>query len=88
MDDCIPTGRKVRIVIYNVYSVALLFASMMIGMFMDCNEHAKTKALVVLCLYLVMYIFRADAARFVKFEEYSKKPNRNMYNTEALKNQQ
>ena len=42
LDDCIPKGRKVRIVIYNIYSVGLLFASMFIGMFMNDNEHAKT----------------------------------------------
>lgn len=88
LDDCIPTGRKVRIVIYNVYSLALLFAGMMIGMFMDCNEHAKTKVLVVLCLYLVMYIFRADAAHWVRFNEFSKTPRRSMWaNAEQLKQQ-
>lgn len=85
LDDCIPTGRKIRIVIYNIYSVCLLFGSMLMGMFMDYNEHAKTKLLVILCLYLVMYIFRADAAQWVRFNEYSKTPNRNMWgNVEAL----
>lgn len=88
LDPEIPTGRKIRIAICNVYCVVAIFANMIVGMFMDYNENAKTKLLVLLCVYLVMYIFRADAARFVKFEEYSKKPNRNMYNTEAFQNQQ
>ena len=89
LDDCIPTGRKVRIVIYNVYSVVLLFTSMMIGMFMDCNEQAKTKVLVILGLYLVMYIFRADTATWVRFNEYSKTPQRSMWgNAQALNQQQ
>ena len=89
LDDCIPTGRKVRIVIYNVYSVVLLFTSMMIGMFMDCNEQAKTKVLVILGLYLVMYIFRADTATWVRFNEYSKTPQRSMWgNAQAMSQQQ
>ena len=88
LDDCIPTGRKIRIAIYNIYSVSLLFGSMIVGMFMDDNEHAKTKVLVILCLYLVMYIFRADAVNWVRFSEFSKIPHRSMWaNTEQLKQQ-
>ena len=88
LDDCIPKGRKVRIVIYNIYSVGLLFASMFIGMFMNDNEHAKTKVLVILCLYLVMYIFRADVVNWVRFNEFSKTPRRSMWaNAEQLKQQ-
>ena len=81
LDDSIPTARKVRIVIYNVYSVGTLFGTMLVSMFMDYNEHAKTKLLVVLCLYLVMYIFRADATRWVRFNEYNKMPRRGIYAT-------
>jgi len=85
LDDCIPTGRKIRIVIYNIYSLVLLFGSMLVGMFMDDNEHAKTKLLVILCMYLVMYIFRADAAHWVRFDEFNKTPSRSMWgNAEAL----
>ncbi len=85
LDDCIPVGRKIRIVIYNVYSIILLFGSMMVGLFMDYNEHAKTKLLVILCLYLVMYVFRADAARWVRFNEYCKTPRRSIWgNAEQL----
>ena len=87
LDDCIPKGRKVRIVIYNVYSIALLFVSMLIGMFMDNNAQAKTKVLVILCLYLVMYIFRADAVRWVRFNEYSKTPRRSMWANVEQSNQ-
>ena len=88
LDDCIPKGRKVRVVIYNIYSMALLFASMFIGMFMNNNEHAKTKVLVILCLYLVMYIFHADVVNWVRFNEFSKTPRRSMWaNAEQLKQQ-
>ena len=88
LDDCIPRGRKIRIAVYNVYSVVLLFGSMFVGMFMKDNEHAKTKVLVVLCLYLVMYIFRADAAHWVRFNEFRKTPRRSMWaNAEQLKQQ-
>jgi len=88
LDDCIPTGRKVRIAIYNIYSIVLLFGSMIVGMFMKDNEHAKTKVLVVLCLYLVMYVFRADAVRWVRFNEFNKTPRRSMWaNAEQLKQQ-
>jgi predicted ABC-type exoprotein transport system permease subunit len=88
LDDCIPTGRKVRIAVYNVYSIVLLFGSMIVGMFMKDNEHAKTKVLVVLCLYLVMDIFRADAVRWVRFNEFNKTPRRSMWaNAEQLKQQ-
>ena len=88
LDDCIPKGRKVRVVIYNIYSLALLFASMFIGMFMDDNEHAKTKVLVILCLYLVMYIFRADVVNWVRFNEFSKTPQRSMWGNAQAVNQQ
>ena len=85
LDDCIPTGRKIRIVIYNIYSLVLLFGSMLVGMFMDDNEHAKTKLLVILCMYLVMYIFRADAAHWVRFVEFNKTQSRSVWgNAEAL----
>lgn len=88
LDACIPTGRKVRIAVYNVYSISLLFVSMFVGMFMDDNEQAKTKALVILCLYLVMYIFRADAVSWIHFNEYSKTPRRSMWaNAEQLSQQ-
>ena len=88
LDTGIPVGRKVRIAIYNVYSVILLFVCLIVGMFMDYNENAKTKLLVLLCAYLVMYIFRADAVRWVHFNEYNKAPRRNLYNTTAFQNQQ
>lgn len=84
-DPAIPTARKVRIAVYNTYSLLLLFCSMFVWMFMDYNENAKTKLLVVLCAYLVMYIFRADAVRWVRFNEFCKTPRRNMWgNAETL----
>ena len=88
LDDGIPKGRKVRVVIYNIYSLALLFAGMFIGMFMNNNEHAKTKVLVILCLYLVMYIFRADVVKWVRFNEFSKTPQRSMWGNAQAVNQQ
>lgn len=78
-------ARKVRIVFYNVYSVGILFGSMIVGMFMKDNENAEKKLLVILCLYLVMHIFRADAASWVRFNEYNKTPRRGMWgNVETL----
>jgi len=79
LDPAIPTGRKIRIAVYNIYSLASLVGCMIVGMFMDYNEHVKTKLLVMLCIYLVMHIFRADAVRWVRFEEFCKTPNRNMW---------
>jgi len=87
LDSDIPTVRKIRIVIYNVYGIGLLFACMFVGMFMDCNEKAKVKVLVFLCLYLGMYIFRADASGWVCFKEFTKASQRSMWgnvNTERL----
>ena len=85
-DDKAPVSRKVRIVIYHVYSLIALFGSMIVGMFMKDNENAKTKLVVFLCVYLVMLIFRVDAASWVRFDEYSKAPNRNMWgNTQTVK---
>ena len=78
-DAEMPKSRMVWVIIYNFYSVILLFASMIVGMFMKYNEHAKTKVLVVLCAYLVMYIFRAEAVRWVEFKEYNKTPRRSLY---------
>lgn len=85
LDTCIPVGRKIRIAVYNVYSLGVLFGTMIVSMFMDYNENAKTKLLVILCLYLVMHIFRADAARWVRFNEFCKTPRRTMWgNAETL----
>lgn len=83
LDPCIPKARKVRIAIYNTYSIVVLFGSMLLWMFMDYNENAKIKLLVVLCVYLVMYIFRADAVRWVRFDECWKTPRRSMWPTTA-----
>ena len=45
-------------------------------------------ALLGLCLYLVMDIFRADAVRWVRFNEFNKTPRRSMWaNAEQLKQQ-
>ena len=83
-----PMGRKVRMVIYMVYGIAALFASMLIGMFMVYNEHAKTKLVVFLCVYLVMLIFRADVSHWVEFKEYCKTPRRSMWGNVQNLNQQ
>ena len=79
LDGSIPTGRKIRIVIYNIYVFCSLCACIIVGMFMDMNEHAKTKLLVMVCIYLVMYIARADAASWVRFKEFYKTPRKNMW---------
>lgn len=86
-DAEMPTSRKIVVTIYNVYSVILMLVSLLMGMFMKYNEHAKTKLLVVLCAYLVMYIFRAEAVRWVNFPEYSKRPQRGLYNQNVLTDQ-
>lgn len=84
-DALIPKGRKIRVIFYYVYELALLFACMFIGMFMKDNENATKKLLVLLCLYLVMYIFRADAAGWVRFDEFNKAPRESMWgNVETL----
>jgi len=82
------TAKKVRIALYHIYGIGLLFTSMFMAMFMDYNENAKTKVVVMLCLYLVMYIFRADALCWVRIEEFRKVPRRSMWgNAEQLKQQ-
>ena len=88
MSAGVPMGRKVRMTIYMVYGIAALFASMLIGMFMVYNEHAKTKLLVFLCVYLVMLIFRADVASWVNFQEFNKTPRRSMWGNAQAANQQ
>lgn len=88
MDANIPVGRKIRIVFYFIYGLGALFAGMLIGMFMDNNETAKIKLLVILCLYLVMLIFRWDAARWVRFDEFNKTPRRSMWGNAQNLNQQ
>ncbi|MBR6642523.1 MAG: hypothetical protein IKL28_02545 [Lachnospiraceae bacterium] len=82
-------GRKVRTVIYFIYGLGALMGTMLVGMFMDYNENAKIKLLVILCLYLVMYIFRADVVRWVQFNEFNKTPRRSMWgNAEQLNQSQ
>lgn len=89
LESDIPTGRKVRLVVYAICGIVVLVGTMLVGMFMDYNEHAKTKLLVVLCIYLVMYIFRADVVRWVQFNEFNKTPRRSMWgNAEQLNQSQ
>lgn len=89
MDADIPIGRKIRIVICFIYGLGALMSSMIVGMFMDYNENAKTKVLVFLGVYLVMLIFRADAMRYVEFNEFNKTPRRTLWgNAEALNQKQ
>lgn len=88
MDASIPVCRKVRIVISYIIGLGALFGSMIVGMFIDNNEHAKTKLLVFLCIYLVMLIFRADVARFVGFKEFCKTPRKSMWGAQPVNQQQ
>ena len=89
LDPDIPTARKVRIAIYNIYSVVMMVMGMFMWMFMDFDENNQKKLLFAVCAYLIMFIFRADAARWVRFNEFSKGVNRNLYNTQqAQQNQQ
>lgn len=81
------TSRKVRIVLYHVYSITFLFVTMLMGMFMDYNENAKTKVLVVLYAFLVLYIIRADVLCWVRFEEFCKTPRRSMWGNLEQANQ-
>lgn len=76
-----PLARRVRQVVYIFYGLVLLFGSLIAGMFMKPNENAKVILLVVLCAYLVMYIFRADVAGWVKFAEHRSSPARSMWAT-------
>ena len=86
-DPGIPKTRKVRIAIYNTYSIIMLFVGMIVWMFMEFDENASKKLLFTLCSYLVMFIFRADAVRWVRFNEYTRTESRNLYATQQ-KNQQ
>lgn len=88
MSSGVPTGRKVRMAIYMGYGIVALMGSMLIGMFMDYNEHAKTKLLVILCVYLVMLVFRADVTQWVDFKEFCKTPRRSMWGNAQILNQQ
>ena len=87
IDASIPIGRKVRIVIYFIYGLGALMGSLLVGMFMDNNEHAKTKVLVFMCIYLVMLIFRVDAAYHAEFKEFCKTPRRTMWGNAQAENQ-
>lgn len=86
-DPSIPKARKVRIAIYNTYSIVMLFAGMIVWMFMEFDENSQKKLLFTLCAYLVMFIFRADAVRWVRFNEYTRTESRYLYATQQ-KNQQ
>jgi len=88
MDANCPVSRKVRTVIYFIYGFGALMGSMIVGMFMVYNEHSKTKLLVFLCIYLVMHIFRADVASWVRFSEFNKTPRRSMWGNAQTVNQQ
>ena len=79
--------KKTRIALYHVYGLAMLFTTMFMAMFMGDNENAKTKVLVMLCLYLVMYVFRADALCWVRIEEYRKTAHRSMWGSVEQTNQ-
>lgn len=79
LDDSIPVARKVRIAIYNVYSIGMLFVGMFVALFMEFDENSEKKLLFLVCAYAVMFIFRADAARWVRFEEYTNISRKSMF---------
>ncbi len=87
-DDCIPTSKKVRIVLYTIYSVVLLFYGMMVWIRVEPDENIGRKLIGYLCAYLVMYIFRADVTRWVRFDGFCREPRRNLYATAGQQNQQ
>lgn len=76
-----PLARRVRQVVYIIYGLILLFGNLIVSMFMKPNEDAKIILLVVLCAYLVLYIFRADVAGWVKFAEHRSLPIRSIWAT-------
>ncbi len=86
-DPSIPKARKVRIVIYNTYWILMFIIGMLMWMFMELDENSGKKLLFSLCVYLIMFIFRADAMRWVRFNEFVKAGNRNLYDTQQ-QNQQ
>ena len=88
MDANCPVSRKVRTVVYFIYGLGALMGCMIVAMFMVYNEYSKTKLLVFLCIYLVMHIFRADVASWVRFEEFNKTPRRTMWGNAQTLNQQ
>lgn len=77
----IPLAKRVRQIVYIIYGVTLLFGSLLVSMFMEPDENAKIKLLVMLCLYLVMYIFRADVSCWTNLTECRQTPSRSMWAT-------
>ncbi len=87
-DDFLSEGRKIRMAIYCVYNGVLLFASMMNMLRMSPEKNYWKTLLIYFCLYLGMYIIRADIARWVQFNEFCRSPHRTMFATPEQQNQQ
>ena len=75
----VPLAKRVRQVIYIIYGIGLLFGSLIVSMFMKPEGNAKITVLVILCLYLILYIVRADVASWANFTECRQSPGRSMW---------
>lgn len=78
----VPKARKIRIILYGIYTIVVLFACMFVFMFMKYDGTVKVKLLVTVCAYLVMYIFRADVSHWVQFRGFVKPSERAVFATQ------
>lgn len=84
----LPKPRKIRFIIYGIYCFVMVLVNMFMWLLMDYDENRTTKLVFILCAYLVMYIFRADLARWVQFKEFTKGAGRNIFAVQQQQNQQ
>ncbi|MBP3568432.1 MAG: hypothetical protein J6K04_04630 [Lachnospiraceae bacterium] len=80
-------SRRVRMILYSIYAIVVLFVSMFGCVFMKYDETAKVKLLVTLGLYLVMYIFRTDVSHWVQFRGFVKPAERVVFATQQQNTQ-
>jgi len=83
----VPKERKVRIILYSIYTTVVLFVCMLVFMFMKYDGTVKVKLLVTLGVYLVMYIFRTDVSHWVQFRGFVQSGERAVFATQQQNTQ-
>ena len=83
----VPKERKVRIILYSIYTFVVLLVCMLVFMFMKYDGTVKVKLLVTLGVYLVMYIFRTDVSHWVQFRGFVKPAERVVFATQQQNTQ-
>lgn len=75
-DQEYPKGRRIRIICYNVYSIALLLVVMI---YLTLKDNREKELWVMVMAYLILFAMREDVRHWVSFSRYTKAVRRGMF---------